>query len=249
MRLFSSELAHNYGSYTFGYCQYCEQQNGDDLSNIYAQGFLPYSGSREVYNIFYLARSARVMLADFALSSENRRIAKKFDGAFQKKRIPREQFLIDEDFLSFCLAYFAERHGEHTMPRERLLFILNSGLISTIVEYKKDGAPVAYVFEAEASSIAHYWYSFYDLSFAQQSLGLWLMLDCLVDAKARRLAHYYLGTVYGEKALYKTVFEPLEWWSGGAWERDTKLLKERGRSDASRIVPQMNAWKESQTFF
>lgn len=73
--------------------------------------------------------------------------------------------------------------------------------------------------------MAHFWFSFYDLSYARQSLGLWLMLDCLRDAKKRGRAHYYLGTVYGPSALYKTNFTPLEWWSEGGWSRDIRALK------------------------
>src|SRR5437870_4904348 len=134
MRIFSSELGHNYTTYTFGYANYGELEAGDQLSLAYNAGFLPYTGTA-VPNLLY-------------------------------------------------------------MP--------------------------------------HYWYSFYDLALAKQSLGLWLMLDAVRDAQERGLTHYYLGTVYGEKALYKTNSEPLEWWDGKQWQSDVALLKERGRSDAGR---------------
>jgi hypothetical protein len=55
--------------------------------------------------------------------------------------------------------------------------------------------------------------------------------------------------VYGEKALYKTNFEPLEWWNGEEWRSDIKQLKERGRSDGPRAVAPMDAWKEGKSFF
>ena len=92
--------------------------------------------------------------------------------------------------------------------------------------------------------MAHYWFSFYDLSLVHQSLGMWLMLDCIRDAKARGIEHYYLGTVYGAKALYKTNFEPLEWWSGNAWSADTVKLKARARADDGCITPLMDEWKQ-----
>ena len=57
------------------------------------------------------------------------------------------------------------------------------------------------------------------------------MLDALRDAKERGREHYYLGTVYGDKALYKTNFKPLQWWDGKGWNRDVALLKELGRKD------------------
>jgi arginyl-tRNA--protein-N-Asp/Glu arginylyltransferase len=175
--------------------------------------------------VFYTARSARVCLPEFSLSSENRRIAKKFDGQFAREEVPADAFAPTEDFWDFCLSYFAQKHGAGAMPRQRLETILASGLVSAVIIYKKEGVPVAYVLEVDDGSMGHFWFSFYDLSYAKQSLGLWLMLDCIRGAQARGLAHYYLGTVYGEKARYKLNFEPIEWWDGSSWRRDLEPLK------------------------
>jgi arginyl-tRNA--protein-N-Asp/Glu arginylyltransferase len=71
----------------------------------------------------------------------------------------------------------------------------------------------------------HFWYSFYDLAYANQSLGLWLMLDILRDAKKSKQRYCYLGTLYGKKGLYKMNFSPLEYWDGALWSRDPKALK------------------------
>ena len=204
----------------------CEQEPPEQL---YALGYLPYSGTKNLYDVFYSARSARVPLPEFELTSENRRIAKKFDGHFTKEHIAR--FVPDEAFYDFCTAYFAQKHGERAMPRERLEFIFNMHLIQKTTIYRSLSRPVAYVLEVEDGTMSHYWFSFYDLVYAKQSLGLWLILDALRDAKARGLLYYYLGTVYGDKALYKTNFKPLQWWDGGGWSRDIALLKELGRKD------------------
>ncbi len=206
-------------------------RDGEPLEQLYNEGYLPYSGSKEAHGIFYSARSARVVLPEFVLTSENRRIARKFDGQFTKRRIPINEFAADEAFYAFVLSYFKERHGEAAMPRERLNVLLGSGLITTVIGYRQNDTVVGYVLEVESGSMRHYWYSAYDLSLAKQSLGLWLMLDCLRDAKDAGLAHYYLGTVYGTKALYKTNFEPLEWHDGNAWLRDLVLLKEKNRQE------------------
>lgn len=207
------------------------REPGEPLAPLYSQGYLPYSGAKEVHNVFYSARSARVVLKDFSLTSENRRIAKKFDGQFSKARVPATDFTADESFYTFCLSYFAAKHGEHAMPRERLEFIMRSGLVTTVAVYTKDNTPVAYVLEVVDSSMGHYWFSFYDLAYARQSLGMWLMLDSTRDAKAAGLAYYYLGTVYGQHALYKTNFEPLEWWNGTVWSSNLQLLKEVCKSE------------------
>jgi len=211
--------------------RWIEREAGDSLMSIYESGYLPYSGATGVQNVFYSARSARVVLREFVPTSENRRVAKKFDGMFEKSRVEAKIFKPDEAFWDLCLTYFRSKHGESAMPRERLKTILENGLVSTIVTYKKGSKIVAYVLEVTDDSMGHYWYSFYDLALAKQSLGLWLMLDCIRDAKRRSLTHYYLGTVYGAKALYKTNFKPLEWWNGNSWSSNITLLKESGRND------------------
>jgi len=205
------------------------EREQEPLEQLYSLGYLPYSGTKKLNGIFYSARSARVLLPEFELTSENRRIAKKFDGQFTKERVAH--FVPDEVFYDFCAAYFAQKHGTRAMPRERLTAILNSGLVAKTIVYRSLSGPVAYVLEVEDGDMSHYWFSFYDLAYAKQSLGLWLMLDCLRDAKERGREHYYLGTVYGDKALYKTNFKPLQWWDGKGWNRDVALLKELGRKD------------------
>jgi arginyl-tRNA--protein-N-Asp/Glu arginylyltransferase len=208
---------------------WCEKDPTESLERIYDAGYLPYSGAKGTKDIFYSARSARVVLPQFELSSENRRIARKFDGIFTKERV--KDFEPDEAFFAFCVAYFAKKHGAAAMPRERVETILRSGLVTEVVTYRKGQDPVAYVLEVTEGNMGHYWFSFYDLAYARQSLGLWLMLDCLRDAKAAGRAYYYLGTVYGQNALYKTNFSPLQWWSGESWSDDVRALKTIAKQD------------------
>jgi arginine-tRNA-protein transferase len=249
MKFFTSELGANYGTYTFGYCAYGTREPGDSLAEAYEKGYLPYTGSPHAPDTLYMARSARVDLAHFKLTSENRRIAKKFDGQFTKERIARKDFTPDAAFYDFCITYFAARHGEKAMPRSRLEFIMASPFITHIARYTQGDKLVGYVLLMHEGSAEHYWFSFYDLELARQSLGLWLMLDCIRDAKTAGLAQYYVGTVYGEKALYKTNFEPLEWWDGMYWNTDVKLLREHGRSDQERTIPLTDTWKQQRKLF
>ncbi|MEI6864324.1 MAG: GNAT family N-acetyltransferase [Candidatus Adlerbacteria bacterium] len=206
-------------------------REGEPLAEIYTQGYLPYSGAHNSKDIFYSGRSARVVLSDFSLSSENRRIAKRFDGLFQKELVPFTQFKPDNHFWNLSLTYFAQKHGPGAMPRARIEALFAAGILTTVVVYRHDKEIVGYVLEVEDGTIRHFWYSFYDIRYVQQSLGLWLMLDCIRAAQEDSFAYYYLGTVYGEKALYKTNFEPLQWWDGTHWNNDQKLLRERGRSE------------------
>lgn len=245
MKKFSGEFVHSYQTYSFGYANYAELEKGDLLSDMYALGYLPYSGSPDAKNIFYMARSARIPLSSWEEASENRRIGKRFDG-----KLSRIEHLIadfdfeDKKFLDFCLAYFTERHGKEVMPEERLLFILKSGIVTHIVEYREGEALLGYVLEARDEKMTHFWFSFYDLAHMRQSLGLWLMLDCLREAKKQGKKYFYVGTVYGEKALYKSNFEPLEFWNGEKWMKNGRTLKELARKDALKSIPIGDAKKE-----
>jgi leucyl-tRNA---protein transferase len=246
MKEFKSEFAHSYGTYSFGYCNYAILEKGDSLSLVYEKGYLPYSGDEKARNVFYMARSARVPLGEFKMSSENRRVAKKFDGMFEREYVPVKHFdTNNEEFLDFCLSYFKKRHGKNAMPEKRLRTILGVGLISDIVVYKKDDVPLAYVFLVQDKHTTHFWFSFYDLSLVHQSLGMWLMIDIAREAQKQKKLYFYLGTVYAEKALYKTNFEKIEYWNGTRWIQDKKKLRARSRGDKSREVLFNDEWKDT----
>jgi hypothetical protein len=250
MKIFSSEIGHNYDTYTFSFANYCLKEKSDKLSEIYKLGFLPYSGSSDARNIFYMARSDRVPLRSFELTSENRRVARKFDNQFIREAITIEKFdWHDTAFVAFCVEYFAKRHGPNVMPAERLKTILGSGLITDIVVYRNLFNPIAYVFEVADGEMSHFWFSFYDLSLVHQSLGMWLMIDCARAAKERSAKYFYVGTVYGQKALYKTAFKNLEFWDGAGWIADIKKIRQLGHADANRGIGLTDEWKSKLKIF
>lgn len=232
MKLTRNEFGHEYGQgvYRFGYCEYALFEEGDRPEDFYRQGFLPHTADPSVRNRFYMARSARILLEQFSYTSENRRIAKRFDGMFTATRLPASA--AGEDVRALFLEYFAKRHGPRVMPLARLGAILATPLPLSLVVYKKGGDLVAAVLEIGDESFGHFYYSAYDLSLVRQSLGMWLMLDGARQAKEDGRTHYYLGTVYGDKALYKANLEPLEFWDGTSWSANLKRLKALARADS-----------------
>lgn len=237
MKRIFKEFAHDYSTYSFGYTQNCVREEGDSIPEIYAQGFLPRSNDEDSRQIFYMARSTRVPLDSFSLSSENRRILKKFVDKLVRKESSVQDFNTkDKHFRKLCLEYFTKRHGERVMSEERFDRILKSKSLTHIVSYSMDDNDVAYVFKVSAEDVEHFWFSFYDMKFAKDSLGLWLMTDCVLKAKEQGKKYMYLGTLYGEKALYKTAFENIEHWDGERWVGDKKALKALARSDEVRSI-------------
>ncbi len=243
MQLFASEFGHSYETYSFAYTLYLKREHGDKLHEIYERGFLPYSGSKGIRDIFYMARGTRADIRKWEPTSENRRVLRMFDGMFEKKLRTVEDILHDETFFNLCLSYFNLAHGS-VMPRERLELILSMNLINSIVEYAKDGIPVAYLLLVEDEVMSHYWFSFYAHEYAKSSMGMWLALDHIRELSKNGKHYFYFGTCYAEKALYKTNVEPLEFWNGKEWIKDTPLLKSLCRSDNERhIDDRHDLWK------
>jgi arginyl-tRNA--protein-N-Asp/Glu arginylyltransferase len=234
MKVFFREFGHSYETYSFGYKTYALRENKDLLSDIYGSGFLPYSADIKKKDMFYMARSLRINLALWEQNSENRRIWKKF--VLMGKKTPIKKFDISTpQFLNFCTDYFEKRHGKGVMSEERLKHIL-SFFVTHIVSYETGEGVAGYVFLAEDKEMTHFFYSFYDLSLAQQSLGLWLMQDQILRAQEDGKKYFYLGTGYGDKGLYKTNFDSLEFWDGEEWVGDTKLLKQLCREDEQKTA-------------
>lgn len=235
MKLFASEFGHSYETYSFAYSLYCKREDGDDIASIYEQGFLPYSGSKGVYDMFYMARGTRADIRNWQPTSENRRILKMFDGQFEKKVRTVADVRHDATFFELCLSYFNLAHGS-VMPKERLELILDMNLITSVIEYSKDGIPQAYLLLVEDEIMSHYWFSFYKHEYAKTSLGMWLALDHIRTLASGTKQYFYFGTCYAEKALYKTNVEPLTFWNGQAWVHDTPLLKSLCRTDMERHI-------------
>lgn len=235
MKIFASEFGHSYETYSFAYSLYCERESGDVLGDIYEKGFLPYSGSKGLKDIFYMARGTRCDVRNWKPTSENRRVLKMFDGAFDKTIRTVKDIRHDELFFELCLSYFNLAHGS-VMPRERLELILDMNLVSSVIEYSKDGIAQAYLLLVEDETISHYWFSFYKHDYAKTSLGMWLALDHIRELANGSKHYFYFGTCYAEKALYKTNVEPLQFWNGKEWIMDTPLLKSLCRSDTERHI-------------
>ena len=251
MKFFSSELAHDYSTYTFGYCNYGQLEEGDVLSEMYARGYLPYSGSQDSKGIFYMARGGRIYLPDFELNSECRRVAKKFDGLYSRETIPFGKFKITEEFIAFWLEYFRRAHGPIVMPRKRLEFVLDFGIISQVGVYKDTAGKIGgYTLEVEDETITHDGYQAYAAELDKSSFGMWLLIDIARTAKKRDAKYYYPGTIYGD-TNYKTNLPNLQYWSGEKWIADAnnKALRKRAREDEKRLIAGVDEWKDNHPLF
>jgi arginyl-tRNA--protein-N-Asp/Glu arginylyltransferase len=231
MKLVNSEFISDYNTYSFGYCIYAiyEPNIENDLSNIYNSGFLPYSGSRDLHNHFYLCRSLRINLQNFTLNSENRRMYKKFEGKYKREVLSNFESLDKEmqNFLiKFYTDYFKDFHGIGAMSNDRIKFILHFGIINKIILYKnEEGDIVGSVLLVNENDVSHYWYSAYSSELKNMGFGMWMIIEEVIQAQKENKKYFYLGTGYGQKAKYKLNFNNVEFWDGNQWQGDMSKLK------------------------
>jgi GNAT superfamily N-acetyltransferase len=204
MRFIYSESTDNYSDYLFSYQVFLLKEGKDSLDEIYDKGFLPV---RSIKGLFYLTRSCRVNLSKFELSSENRRVLKKLAGTdlvvasmkeFSKKKAP----VLTREYL--------------TKAATRRIFS-SSGNFNYVFSFSDKGIVATLM----TSSLIHYAHQFY----SNKGLGMAVMTSIVDYAKNSGKKYTYLGTCYGEGALYKTQFEGFEFFDGVGWSGDLEKLK------------------------
>ncbi len=236
MKIFFSEYNTDYQTYTFSYAVYCIKEQQRELPDIYARGFLPYTGDLTINkDVFYMARSLRVDLADFTSTSENRRVDRKIQPlAIRMSVQPKTSFdMQDRVFREFCTAYAEERFAGGSMDANRLAYVQQHDTLTHIFTFQSDEKVYGYVFAVLEGDMLHYWFSFYDTEFMRShSLGKWMMWKVIDWAQQQQLAHVYIGTCYREKSLYKVRdHKGAAFFDGSKWNSDVELLKQLCKSD------------------
>ena len=236
MKIFKSESLVDYSTYTFNYAIYCIKESQEEIPKIYNKGFLPYSNDINLgHETYYLARSLRIDLEDFKISSENRRVDKKIQPLNPTFKVtPINDFDINnETFINFCMDFASQRFSE-AISSDRLQYILSAKSISDIFEFEIGGKKVGYVIVIIENGTLHYWFAFFNLNYQEYGLGKWMMFSVIQWAAEKKFKFVYLGTCYGEKSLYKVRdFKGISFYDGNAWNNDVKLLKLKCKSDAN----------------
>ena len=227
MKTWKEEYLHDYPHYKFSYTSYAQFEEGDALADIYCKGFLPMSQNNAVKKQFYEARSFRVPLETFTLTSENRRVrrvSQRRDQHLERMLTPASQFdFADQKLQDFCITYLQD--VLHLNGQEKLSNVLETNLITDVVTYASGGETQGYVFLIQDTTMVHYWFSFYTPAHIKKSFGLYMMEQEIQAARDSKKQHMYLGTCYGAKGRYKANFKPFEYWDGAQWVQDEKKLK------------------------
>jgi arginyl-tRNA--protein-N-Asp/Glu arginylyltransferase len=224
VKLLFSETNPDYGHYLYPYVVWGFLEPGETPADAFGAGFLP---SAPDLSRFYLVRQLRVPLGEWKPTSENRRILRKGAG-FECELIAKPEFLQTEERVTRWLAYAEERFGPGVMPPERLSRVFGGAVISHVLHFVETatGRELGTVLmHLQSPRVAYYYYAFYDLSFTDRHLGMFMMTRAAEYFAQQGFTHLYLGTCVTPKALYKVQFEPLEFFNGMRWSRNLDELK------------------------
>ncbi len=198
--------------------------------NISAQYDAGYVFTRVDKGVMNKTRSFRVRLAEFEMSSENRRIARKNEYlTLAVKPLP----LSASDYsweIGKLAKDFYDAHGADFSANKvkELLTDGGSSNFNTLLAYtdSRTGLVVGYAICYLGSGLLHYSYPFYASNPTEPSRGLGMMITALEWARSQGLAHAYLGSLQRPSDTYKLQFAGGEWFDGERWQTDTTPLKE-----------------------
>ena len=212
--------------------------SSDNIANMYDRG---YVFTRLGRGIMVQTRSVRINLAEFTLTSENRRILKKTDELKSRAvALPLKEY--DYKLGKLAKDFYETKFGAGIMSaqkvKEMLTDAINSNFNMLLVYFKakvqrwleKNQAnqesskvqppPFGYAICYSNKSLLYYSYPFYSLEKAPKDMGIGMMIRAIEYAKESGLEYAYLGSIQNSAGLYKLQFKGSEWFDGTKWRND-----------------------------
>ncbi len=202
------------------------------IINLYDQGFVM---TRVALGHMEKVRSIRVNLKKFEISSENRRILKKFNHILDTKVLPYSNYhwqihKLGKDF-------YDTKFGADTFSANKIKEIFtdkDKSNFNNILEFINpetgltDGYCISLSLEGN-QKIIHYSYPFYRLELLNSSFGIFMMTLAISTFKQKGFDYIYLGSAHTPESKYKLQFSGLEWFDelSGQWSEDQNELKTR----------------------
>lgn len=218
MKIFFAEAKHSYGSYLFPYQVLLKTEDGDNLTQVYQSGFLPFRNNRD---LFYLSRSCRSNTKDFSLSSENKRVLKNTSHLVPKV-ISITDFKYTPVVQKTCKGWAKDRGWKISTLSLKTIF--TDHIFNQVIVWKdsqKDNI-VCYQVIYENKDLVHANSVFYDSSYYNTGLGTRTLIEISQYAYKKGIKLAYLGTSY---SMYKRSIPGFEFFNGFEWSSNTKELK------------------------
>ncbi len=166
--------------------------------------------------------AVRIVAGEFVMSPSLRRVWKRNDDV---KAATAAATATNEHFALFA-TYLNSRHGKGDMARmdfhDYRELVEDTPLDTFIVEFREPGGRLigACLTDRIVNGLSAV-YSFFDPALSRRSLGSYMILSLLEQARTEGLAHVYLGywVAGSPKMAYKARFRPLEAHTPEGWRR------------------------------
>jgi hypothetical protein len=184
------------------------------IEDSYNRGLLPQRNNRD---LFYLDTSCRSDLANFALSSENRRIIRKTEEfSFEMRELTHFDFSLDVQKRIFN---WIKTLG-WSFPISSVKYIFCHHIFNYVYIWKNSNSEVvAYGIVYYSDKISHIAYVFYNPEYLQSNLPIRLVLQVTVDSAEKKLNYCYLGRFSKENGYYKRNMPGFEFYQNNTWQK------------------------------
>lgn len=196
--------------------------DSSEIEELYDKGFVfTRLGKGELQQ----TRSVRIILSEFELTSENRRILKKVeDLSLESHSIPFSNYSWE---IGKTAKDFYEARGATFSANKIKELLTNSekSNFTTLLLYRDTtGVAIGYVIVYESENIFHYSYPFYTSD--TKDVGLGMILKALLWAKEHNKKLFYLGSLQRPSDTYKLQFKGISWYNGDQWANDIVEAKQ-----------------------
>lgn len=207
------------------------------LDSFYNEGYVATRVEKGVMN---RTRSFRIRLADFELTSENRRIMRKNEHlTLEAHPLPYKDY--HWSIHKLAKDFYTTKFGEDTFSANKIKELMtepNKSNFNTVLVFKNvpasvpdttavaTTAPIGYCIALQTEHLLHYSYPFYEQRPETPSVGLGMMIQAILYAKQLGLEYIYLGSLQRPADTYKLQFEGQEWFDGQVWQKDISPLKD-----------------------
>jgi arginyl-tRNA--protein-N-Asp/Glu arginylyltransferase len=183
-------------------------KNDLTIEQNYANGLLP---QRNLKNAFYQDTSCRSDLADFSLSSENRRILHKTSN-FTYETVP---LFFNLDIQKQVFQWLKGLKWDFPISSVKQIF--TDHIFNYLYIWKKDNDVVAYSVCYFSANISHIAYVFYDPQYSHSDLPIRLVLQFVIDSQQKDLKYAYLGRFSENTGFYKRNMPGFEYFKNNQW--------------------------------
>lgn len=187
-------------------------KNDNNIDKNYSLGFLPQRNDK---NYWYFDTSSRSNLANFKISSENRRIVNKTQ-EFSYTIQPLATFEYNLDIQKNIHQWINQLGWEFPISSVKKIF--SDHIFNYVYTWKdQNDQTVAYSLCYFSQNISHIAYIFYNPTVNHKDLPIRLVLQTVIDSYEKKLQFCYLGRFSLETGYYKRNMPGFEYFQNNSW--------------------------------